>query len=146
MATWIYPFFKISDEIIRPWVPIKITSTKTGETVTIMALLDTGADHCVFPQMVSDQTKLNLKDDAISTESMQGLAETKIDVWKHSFTVELLSPDRKSSVWKSKEIVVGCVDHDKIPPILGFTNFMCNFKITLNHATKKIIIDDRPKI
>ncbi|SFP92527.1 pepsin/retropepsin-like aspartic protease family protein [Parafilimonas terrae] len=146
MATWIYPFYKISDEIIRPWIPIKIINPKNDKTINILALLDTGADHCVFPKFVAEQATLDLKADAISNETMQGLAETKIEVWKHAFKIHLLSPDQKTVVCKSKDLIVGCVDHDNIPPILGFSNFMCDFKITFNHATKKIIIDDRPKI
>ena len=146
MAIWIYPFFKISDEIYRPWIPIQIVNPKNNEFVSTMALLDTGADHCVFPKFAADQTKLDLKGEALDSEELQGLAKDKIKVWKHSFRIHLQSPDRKSIVWKSKDLVVGCVEHDNIPPILGFSNFMCNFKITLNHATKKILIDDRPKI
>jgi hypothetical protein len=146
MATWIYPFHKISDEIIRPWIPVQIVNPANNKTINTLALLDTGADHCVFPKVIADQTGLDLKGAAISSEVMQGLAESKIEVWKHSFKIHLLSPDRKSVIWKSKELIVGCVDHDNIPAILGFSNFMCDFKITFNHSTKKILIDNSPKI
>ena len=146
MAIWIYPFHKITDEIYRPWIPIEIINPKNNKVVSTMALVDTGADHSVFPRFAADQTQLNLKDDAISSETMQGLAESKIEVWKHSFKIHLRSPDRKSVLWRSKEMIIACVEHDNIPPILGFSNFMCHFKITFNHATKKIIIDDHPKI
>ncbi len=111
-----------------------------------MGLLDTGADHCVFPRFVADQLGIELKMDALSSEVMQGLAEHKIEVWKHNFRLELQSPDRKHIIWKGKETIVGCVEHDNIPPILGFSNFMCHFKISFNHATKKILIDDHPKV
>ena len=111
-----------------------------------MALLDTGADHCVFPKYIADQLEIDLKGAALGSEVMQGLAESKIEVWKHRFRTELQSPDRRNTIWKGKETVVGCVEHDNIPPILGFSNFMCHFKLTFNHATKRIIIDDHPKI
>lgn len=140
MAAWIYPFYKISDEIFRPWIPIRIINPKNNETITTLALLDTGADYCVFPKFIAEQAKLDLKGEAISSETMQGLAETKIEVWKHEFKIYLLSPDSKTVVCKNKDLIIGCVDHDNIPPILGFNNFMCSFKITFNHATKKIII------
>src|SRR5260221_11544519 len=147
MAKEVYPFIKISNEIYRPWIPIRIIHSKDNRLfIDMMALLDTGADHCVFPKLVTDQTKLNLKDDALSTEIMQGLGETQIEVWKHAFRIELQTPDRKGIFWKSKEIIVGCVEHDNIPPILGFSNFMCDFKITFNHATRKVLIDNSPKI
>ena len=111
-----------------------------------MALLDTGADYCVFPKLVADQLGIDLKGAALSSEVMQGPGETKIEVWKHNFRLELQSPDRKSIIWRGKDKIVGCVQHDNIPPILGFSNFMCSFKITFNHAIKKIVIDDHPQI
>lgn len=146
MSTWVYPFHKISNEIYRPWIPIQVISQKTGAMISVLALLDTGADHSVFPKMAADQTKLDLKADAVATDKMTGLAGTMIDLWKHEFKIHLMSPDWKNAVWKSKQIEIGCVDHDVIPPILGFSNFMCDFKITFNHATKKVIISDTPKI
>jgi hypothetical protein len=146
MATHIYPFYKISDEIFRPWIPILIINPANNTQLNMMALLDTGADHCVFPKLVADQLGLDLKGAALETEVMQGLGETKIEVWKHLFKVHLASPDRKGIVWKSKDVVVGCVDHDGIPPILGFSNFMSHFKVTFNYANKRILIDDHPKV
>jgi predicted aspartyl protease len=146
MAIWVYPFHKISDEIFRPWIPVQIINPANNQLITVLALLDTGADFCVFPKFVADQTNIDLKGAALSSETMQGLAESRIEVWKHSFRINLLSPDRKNVVWKSKELIVGCVEHDNIPPILGFSNFMCNFKIAFNHATKKILVDDHPNI
>ena len=147
MAVQVYPFIKISNEVHRPWIPIRVFNSKDRSAfIEMMALIDTGADHCVFPKLVADQTKLDLKGAALSTEIMQGLGETKIEVWKHSFKIELLTPDRKNIFWKSNDIIVGCVEHDNIPPILGFSNFLCDFKITFNHATKKIIIDNSPRI
>ena len=147
MAQYVYPFFKAADEIHRPWIPVRIINPLIkGTSVDMMALLDTGADHCVFPKFVADQLNIDLKGAALSSEVMQGLAENKIEVWKHPFKIELQSPDRKQIIWKGGETIVGCVDHDNIPPILGFSNFMTSFKITFNHATKKIIIDDHPKV
>jgi predicted aspartyl protease len=146
MAAFVYPFYKISNELFRPWIPITIINPKNNAHISIMALLDTGADHCVFPKFLADQLGIDLKGAALETEVMQGLGENKIEVWKHPFRIELRSPDRKQIVWKGKETIVGCVEHDNIPPILGFSNFMANFKITFNHATKKILIDDHPKV
>jgi predicted aspartyl protease len=146
MPISVYPFYKISNELFRPWIPINIINPKNNAHVSVLALLDTGADHCVFPKLVADQLGLDLKGEASSSEIMQGLGETQIEVWKHAFRIELQSPDRKQIIWKGKDTIVGCVEHDNIPPILGFSNFMCHFKVTFNHATKKILIDDHPKI
>jgi predicted aspartyl protease len=146
MAIQVYPFFKIDNELFRPWIPINIINPVNNKQLNMMALLDTGADHCVFPKLVADQLGLDLKNPPYGSEVMQGLGENKIEVWKHSFKIELQSADRKQIFWKGRETIVGCVEHDNIPPILGFSNFMNYFKITFNHATKKIIIDDHPKV
>ena len=146
MATWIYPFQKFEGGIIRPWINVKIVNPINNKEVSVMALLDTGADHCVFPQFVCERLGIDLKDKNAPQEEMQGLADTKVLVWKHTFRINLDSPDKRTTVWKSKDLIIGCVEHDNIPPILGFSNFMCKFKITFNHATQKIILDDRPII
>jgi len=146
MAVHVYPFYKSPDGIIRPWIPIIITNPANNRHIGLMALLDTGADHCVFPKAVAVLLGLDLKGDALSSEVMQGLAEQKIEVWKHTFRIDLQSPDKKSISWKGRETIIACVEHDNIPPILGFSNFMCHFKITFNHATKRIMIDDHPKV
>ena len=144
MASEVYPFYKISNELFRPWIPITIINPVNNKHISVMALLDTGADHCVFPKLVAEQLGIDLKRASISSEVMQGLAEQKIEVWKHNFRLELQTPDRKQIFWKGKDTVVGCVEHDNIPPILGFSNFMCYFKIMFNHTTRKIVIDDHP--
>lgn len=146
MASYVYPFYKISDEIIRPWIPIQIVNPVNHKQIDLFALLDTGADHCVFPKFVTEQLGLNLKENHCGCDTMHGLTGNGIQIWKHNFKVELLSPDRKKAIWKGRETQIGCVDHDNIPPILGFSNFLCHFKISFNHSTKKIIIDDHPRI
>jgi len=146
MPVHIYPFYKVSDEIKRPWIPVRIVNNKTGDYTDTMALLDTGADHCVFPNFVAEQCKHNLQHPEFGTEDMQGMGKDKINVSKHGFRIELQSPDRKQTIWKSKDMIVGCVEHDNIAAILGFSNFMCHFKITFNHATNRIIVDTKPTI
>lgn len=145
MATHVYPFHKISDEIIRPWIPVRIINHNDAtKSIDVLALLDTGADYCVLPKFVAVELGIDLTTGV--REEMQGLGEEKIVVWKHSFKIHLLTPDRKNVFSKSKELIIGVVEHDNIPPILGFCNFMCSFKITFNHKSKKIIIDDHPGV
>lgn len=146
MAAHVYPFYKISDEIIRPWIPIQIVNPANHKQINVFALLDTGADHCVFPKFVAEQLGLGLKVDHLGCEMMRGLASSNIQIWKHNFKIELLAADRRKVVWQEKETKISCVEHDNIPPILGFSNFMCHFKVISNHSTKRILIDDRPKI
>lgn len=146
MASHIFPFYKISDEIVRPWVPIQMVNPVNNKKIAVFALLDTGADHCVFPKLVAEQLGLDLKINHCGRETMQGLSGSKIDIWKHNFKIELLSADRSKVIWRGSENKIACVEHDNIPPILGFINFMCHFKVVFNHSTKKILLDDHPKI
>ena len=80
MAVHIYPFYKILDELFRPWIPISIINPANSKQISVMALLDTGADHCVFPKYIADQLDIDLKGTALSSEVMQGLAESKIEL------------------------------------------------------------------
>ncbi len=146
MAKYVYPFFKAQDGVKRPWVPVRITNLKSGSHIDLMALLDTGADKCVFPKLVADSCGVGLKRDSIRQEDMQGIADNPIPTWIHPFRIDLLAPDRKGVLYKTKDTEVGCVEHDKMPPILGFANFMVYFKITFNYQSKKIIIDDQPGV
>jgi hypothetical protein len=148
MSTQVYPFVKDDKGIFRPWVPIKIISpTDAKKFIINHALLDTGADECVFPKFAADQTGIaDLKASGTPKKEMQGINKEKIEVWFHSFKIQLLTPDLKKVFWASKEMIVGCVDHDNILPILGFGNLMCHFKITFNYTTRKLIIDERTTV
>ena len=147
MSTQVYSFVKDDKGVYRPWVPIRIVNAKNKKQfIQSHALLDTGADECVFPKYAAEQTGLNLETDASGSKEMQGISKDKIKVWFHSFVIELLTPDLKKVFWSSKEITVGCVEHDNVLPILGFSNCLGSFKITFNYATRKILIDDRPAI
>ena len=77
MAFNIYPFYKISNELFRPWIPVTIINPANNKFIKVFALLDTGADHCVFPKLVADQLGLDLKGAALSSEIMQGLERPK---------------------------------------------------------------------
>ncbi len=140
MATHIYPFIKDVSGTYRPMIPVNIINPHEKINIQTYALLDTGADDCVFPKFIAERTKHNLKGVGVSNHVMQGVGQHKVEVWKHTFKIELMSPDRASVIWKSKEVLVGCLEHDSAPTLLGWSNFMSNFKITFNYPTKRILI------
>lgn len=140
MATFVYPLTKDALGKYRPLIPIEIINPHTNDSIKTWALLDTGADACVFPKFVADSTNHNLKAADVESSITQGVGETKVEVWKHTFRIALMSPDRKSIVWKSKAVLIDCLDHDGAPPLLGTENFMSNFVITFNYVLKRIII------
>lgn len=140
--TYVYPFVKDQNGTYRPIIQIIITnSIDNVSTQPIWALLDTGADDCLFPQFIADITKHNLKGDGVESCVTQGVGKGNVHTWKHTFKIQLVSPDRKSIVWTSKPSLIGCLDHNDAPPLLGWSCFLSNFKITFNHPTKKIIIE-----
>jgi predicted aspartyl protease len=140
-ATYIYPFVKLAGIAIRPFVPVRITNPDTRQSLCFMALLDTGADACCFPKSVAMATGHDLKHINAITSIYGGLSGTGVSTWKHSFVIELLSPDRKTVVWKNKRTLIDCVDHDNLPLLLGYNDFLSFFKITFNYKTSKIIIE-----
>lgn len=105
------------------------------------ALADTGADDCLFPKFVAEQLKHDLKGASAVFSSNQGIGETKVDIWKHPFRIQLLAPNNKDIVWKSKDCLIGCSDHDNAPILLGYLTFLSNFKFVFNYLTKKIIVE-----
>jgi predicted aspartyl protease len=140
-ATYVYSFVKVPGVAMRPFVPVKITNPDTKQFSYYMALLDTGADACCFPKHVAETTGHVLKHINVITSINGGLSGTEVSTWKHSFVIELLSPDRKSVVWKNKRSLIDCVDHDNLPLLLGYKDFLSFFKITFNYKTSKIIIE-----
>lgn len=136
----IYPFFKDSLGKLRPLIPIKIVNPHTSDSIITMALLDTGADACVFPKFIADRTKHNLKAEGVISNIQQGVGESKVECWKHTYVIHLLSPDRKSEIWKSKAILIDCLDHDNAPPLLGWDGFMKNFTFSFQYSLNRILI------
>ena len=141
MKTYVYSFVKINADVYRPLVPIVIINPLNNLSIAILGLIDTGADDCLFPKVVADTLGHNLKGNTALFCENQGIGQNKVELWKHPFKIQLLSPDRKTVCWKSKECLVGCTDHDNVHPLLGFANFLCDFRITFNYATKKIIAE-----
>lgn len=139
--TFVYPFTKMGEGIYMPLVPVVLHNPIDNAATSVMALLDTGASDCVFPQYIADYTKHNLKADGVESSITQGVGDSKVKTWKHTFNIHLVSPDKRQVIWKSKNIMVGCLDHNSAPPLLGWTCFLSNFKITFNYPTKKIIIE-----
>ena len=137
----IYPFVNNGNGVFRPLVPIRVINPLDNTSTCVYALLDTGADDCLFPNYICEATNHNLKGDGVISSVNQGVGEKSINTWKHTFIIELLSPDKNTVVWKGKPMLISCLDHNSAPPLLGFNNFMVNFRITFNYPTKRILIE-----
>ena len=136
-----YNFTKVGEGVESSLLHIRLTNPTTKQSKYFVALLDTGADECLFPQVCANDTGHNLKGEGVESSVNQGVGESKVPVWKHTFIIEILSADLKTTMWKSKPQLISCVDHDNIHPLLGWKGCMENLNIRFNYPTKKIVIE-----
>lgn len=122
-------------------IPIRISNPTANKSINAFALIDTGADNCVFPQTIAERTEHNLKGDGVLNYISQGVGEHSVTVYQHTFIIELYAPNKKNIVWRSEQELIGCLDHDNIPPLLGFNDFVAQFKISFNYSTKTLTIE-----
>lgn len=130
-----------TDSGYTPQIPIRVTNPFNGLSLNCYALIDTGADYCVFPKNIAEKTGHNLDGNDVKSYISQGVSENCVSVFQHTFTIELYAFDRKTIIWSSKKETIGCVNHDNIPPLLGFNDFVSQFIISFDYATKTITIE-----
>ena len=139
--TFVYPFIKLNSGVLRPMVPVLIENPFTKQSTTVMALLDTGADTNCFPAYIPLSTGHDLKNPDAETSINSKIEGTTTQIWRHTFRIHLLDTVTKKTVWKTQHVLVDCVDHDNMPPLLGCIGFLSELKITFNYKTGKIIIE-----
>ena len=104
-------------------VPLKISNPKTGKSVHITGVVDTGADACLFPADIAEATGHDLKGDGVKSNVNFGIEQISVPVYRHTFTLELLSPNYQKIVWSSGEIEVDCTEANP-PVLLGALDFL----------------------
>lgn len=127
--------------VYRPLVPVMACNPIDKKEQLIWAILDTGADACILPKGIAEITGHNLKGDGVQQNINQGVGESKVSAWKHTFVLKLLTADCSSVAWKTKSILVDCLEHDNAPALIGWRDFMEHLNIRFNYATKRIIIE-----
>lgn len=125
---------------MRPFIPIRVTNPATHTSVSIMALVDTGADKCVMPENVVTRTGHNLKGNGVQIESSMGVMGSSLNCYKHTMIIEIISPDLKKIIWKSKELLINCVEHNNIPPLLGSADVLRHLNLTFNYRSEELLI------
>jgi len=132
-----YPFLSDKLGTFRPFVPAAFRNPMTGLIFPItMCLLDTGADDCVLPSVIPNFTGHNLKGAGVQSCIRTGLGQNQVEAWQHTFEIFLQTPDKKNVAWKSNPVLISCIENAKSIPLLGCSNFLCNFKITFDYAAK----------
>ncbi|MBK8806593.1 MAG: hypothetical protein IPO21_08095 [Bacteroidales bacterium] len=139
-----YPFFSFpSSDILQPYLPITIINPETNVKYRWDALIDTGADSCLFNKTICELTDHEFNGAKVKTFVCQGISSEPIITFVHTFQIELRHPENsvKEPVWQSEIIEIECGDYDKLPILLGTTDFLKHFKITLDYPNNKTIIE-----
>lgn len=63
-----------------------------------------------------------------------GIEQTSLIVYKHTFEVNLLSPDMRHAVWTAA-MEVDCVESNP-PLLLGVEDFLRHFKLTIDYPSQ----------
>lgn len=137
-----YPFLqlRLQDGSLehRPYtrLPILIRNPVTGQTLTTLGLVDTGADSTLFPAILAHRLGHKLKGTGVKTTLTAGIEPTIVTVYKHTFEMNLLSPDMCRTVWTAT-MEVDCVESH--PPILlGVEDFLCHFTLTIDYPAETL--------
>lgn len=127
----IFPFEKVPSSVFgtvhRPIAWVEFWSKSTKNWLGIWMVVDSGADYSLLPNYMSGYLGVDLKKDCriFSTQGIGGkekvflLQKTKVRLGK----------------WK-RNIPVGFLARDTVPPLLGRQGFMENFAtLFYNHKT-----------
>ncbi|MFA6291125.1 MAG: hypothetical protein WC637_05050 [Victivallales bacterium] len=147
MPKYTYPLVKYSYDdgtmekfAIHTFVPVKISNPRTGQSKRIYGLADTGADKCLLPADLTMELGHNLNGVGVKGSLNIGIEQREVQVYLHTFKIELLAPDEMTSVWSSPEIEVDCSESDP-PVLLGALDFLRNFKLTVDYSNEQLILE-----
>lgn len=114
---------------------------KTGKGCNCKALLDTGADRSMFPRMIAGQSNYKIDDTSKPDGQCYGISGTSVNVWKNDFIINLLDDTRRKIVKTSRIISIDCVSKNDTSPILGTSDFLKDFIITMNYPKKTFTLE-----
>jgi hypothetical protein len=115
-------------------LPLLIRNPTSGQTLTTLGLVDTGADSTLFPAILANRLGHKLKGTGVKTTVTAGIEQTSLTVYKHTFEVNLLSPDMHNPVWTAT-MEIDCVESNP-PLLLGVEDFLCHFKLTIDYPSE----------
>jgi len=88
-----------------------------------------------MPLIVADQLGYDLTKDAKGKDTTVGVMGTKLEVYLLPMILQLIDPAQKKVLWASKKVLIRCVDHNNVPPLLGISDFLSNFSFTFNYKS-----------
>ena len=113
----------IFKSVRRPIAFVSFWSNKFNRFIRDTLIVDTGADYTILPKYFSKVLGIDLEKDCIPYISKGIGGKEKVYVAKDKVTVMIGDVKR--------EIPVGFLDHDDIPPLLGRQECLDTFKLTL---------------
>jgi hypothetical protein len=132
-----YPFLNN-----QPQVPIIIKSPLTRTSIQVFALIDTGADNCLFPNYVPSRLGHVLKDHGAPAGISYGVEEKGVMTWSHPRVIGLADPkDYNLVAMNMRQRMIECIDSDTTPVLLGTSNFLRYFKLTVAYKEKIVRLD-----
>lgn len=88
----------------------------------------------------AELTGHNLTGVGVQSHLTQGVGDETVNIWPHTFEIQLLNKDWNEVIWRGEKRIVGCLGHDKAPVLLGNAGFLEFFNIQFNYKTHQIII------
>lgn len=132
MRVYSYRFIRLpSEHRSYTRLPLLIRNPRTGAQIATVGLVDTGADSSLFPAALATRLGHDLRGRKVKTTLTAGIEQKNIITYRHAFQLALLSPDMRRIVWK-RRMEIDCVESNP-PMLLGVTDFLCQFKLTIDY-------------
>ncbi|MFZ5366463.1 MAG: retropepsin-like aspartic protease [Patescibacteria group bacterium] len=114
-------------KVKRPVAKLKFWSKKFKRYLEYVLLVDTGADYTLFPKHIAFELGIDLQKNCkpFSTSGVGG--KEKVYFAKQKLKMKIGSLE--------KEIPVGFLDKEDIPPLLGRESCLNDFDLRLTHFT-----------
>ena len=120
-------------------LPVQFTNPATGLSALVWGLVDTGADASLLPADLAVALGHNLKGHGVRSSVTCGIEQSSVAVYKHTFRLDLLSPDTKRVVWSSTHTEVDCAPTNP-PVLLGVEDFLRHFVLTVDYKAERILL------
>jgi hypothetical protein len=125
-----FPFYGPPGRPAGPYLPIRLVNPIDKVSFVWNCLVDTGADSCLFTAALARLTGHNLAGDGVRSDVTAGIEGKQLLTYKHTFVLELLDPkEPEKVVWRSRQMLFECLNHDDFPPLLGVSDFLRHFTV-----------------
>jgi hypothetical protein len=108
-------------------------------SVIVYGLADTGADSSLFPASLAIQLGHKLKGTGVKSSMTCGIEQNDVPTYRHTFTLELLSPDARHVVRAFRRVEIDCSETNP-PVLLGASDFLVHFDISVFFKKREMVM------